>query len=109
MFYLTLSKHCNATCTNCGKGYVHRTENVRNKMANSLSNLYCYNCCKLFRKNRLSSSNQPSSTTSNPDENLILKNELTEATISIESNSSSNEHSASICYASKLNLSDVSI
>ena len=55
-------KHCNAVCGNCGKGYVHKTEystdqNGNNKSkyanrANSLSNFYCYNCCKMYRKNR---------------------------------------------------------
>ena len=63
--FCVIPKHCNATCTNCGKGYVHKTENttIRNKngtlkqsntKANqSLSNHYCYNCCKLYRKNKL--------------------------------------------------------
>ena len=48
-------KHCNAVCTSCGKGYVHKWDNPRNNTnkATSLSNYYCYNCCKLFRKNRL--------------------------------------------------------
>jgi hypothetical protein len=51
----TIFKHCNATCTSCGKGYVHKWDNPRNNTnkATSLSNYYCYNCCKLFRKNRL--------------------------------------------------------
>ncbi len=48
-------QHCNAVCTSCGKGYVHKWDNPRNNTnkATSLSNYYCYNCCKLFRKNRL--------------------------------------------------------
>lgn len=66
-------QHCNATCTNCGKGYVHKTESTkRNKNGTikqqtsnqSLSNLYCYNCCKLYRKNKLLSE----SPTSNAEE-----------------------------------------
>lgn len=52
-------QHCNATCTNCGKGYVHKadtTSTKRNKQSTnsqSLSDHYCYNCCKLYRKNKL--------------------------------------------------------
>ena len=56
-------QHCNATCTNCGKGYVHKTENLTKRNKNgtlkvqssnqSLSNIFCYNCCKLYRKNKL--------------------------------------------------------
>jgi uncharacterized Zn-finger protein len=49
-------QHCNATCNFCGKGYVHKWDtNSRNNAnkANSLSNYYCYNCCKLYRKNKL--------------------------------------------------------
>ncbi len=29
---------------------------------NSLSNIYCYNCCKLYRKNRLHNNNNGSNT-----------------------------------------------
>ena len=55
-------QHCNATCANCGKGYVNRydsasgseTSNLKlHNRANSLSNVYCYNCCKLYRKNKM--------------------------------------------------------
>jgi uncharacterized Zn-finger protein len=67
-------QHCNATCTNCGKGYVHKTESTkRNKNGTlkqqtsnqSLSNLYCYNCCKLYRKNKLLSESPISNTGEN--------------------------------------------
>lgn len=62
-------QHCNATCANCGKGYVNRydspsssgneTNNLKlHNRANSLSNVYCYNCCKLYRKNKMAMSNE---------------------------------------------------
>ncbi len=65
-------QHCNATCSNCGRGYVHKTENTtkRNKngtlkqvsSSQSLSNHYCYNCCKLYRKSKMLDSSSPIST-----------------------------------------------
>ena len=51
-------QHCNAVCKNCGKGYVNRydhqqtSKQIANRV-NSLSNIYCYNCCKLYRKSKL--------------------------------------------------------
>ena len=68
-------QHCNATCTNCGKGYVHKTENATKRNKNgtlkqqssnqSLSNIYCYNCCKLYRKNKMLSETSPVSNNNN--------------------------------------------
>ncbi|CAF0782254.1 unnamed protein product [Brachionus calyciflorus] len=51
-------QHCNATCKNCGKGYVNRYDHQQTSKQiasrlNSLSNIYCYNCCKLYRKSKL--------------------------------------------------------
>ena len=51
-------QHCNAICKNCGKGYVNRydhqlTSKQLASRINSLSNTYCYNCCKVFRKSKV--------------------------------------------------------
>lgn len=71
-------QHCNATCTNCGKGYVHKFDAQRKngpfKSANSLSNIYCYNCCKLYRKNK--QLNETSKTSANSNEISNQENDI---------------------------------
>lgn len=73
-------QHCNAVCKNCGKGYVNRYDHqLTNKQlasrVNSLSNTYCYNCCKLFRKSKLmneANKSDSKSTNSSPSNSINI-------------------------------------